>query len=203
MAVSTAAFVVYLVPGLWGENLKLLSGFPPPMFYTLFESDTHCPHNLNCFHDYDEGLEYARRSNKPIIIDFTGWACVNCRKMEENVWVESDVHSTLMNDYVLISLYVDDREQLPENEQYESEFSGKKIRTIGNKWSDFQASNFKNNSQPFYVLLSPEERLLTKPVGYTPDVNEYALFLNCGLEAFNELKAISNKEKEAAEAIGE
>jgi len=193
-ALLTLAFVIYLIPGMWGTNLKLLSGFPPPMFYTIAEQDTHCPLGLNCFHDYDEGVAYAQENNKPIMIDFTGWACVNCRKMEENVWVEDKIHEKLMDDYVLISLYVDDRQKLPEEDQYESKFSGKMVKTVGNKWSDFQASNFNSNSQPYYVLLSPDQQLLARPVGYTSNVSEYDAYLECGLMAYEESKDIASSE---------
>lgn len=202
MAILSFAFTMYLIPGLWGAPLKLISGFPPPMFYTEWQRGgensgtllkeeegndaAHCPHHINCFHDYEEGLAYAREKNKPIMIDFTGWACVNCRKMEENVWSDPRVLDLLKNQYVLISLYVDEKTELPEGEQYEVEVGGKKkkIKTIGNKWSYLQTSRFGNNSQPWYVLMNTKEELLNAPKGYTPDINEYISFLKEGIDNY-------------------
>lgn len=198
LAVLTIAFVLYLTPGLTNTayaNLKLLSGFPPPLFYSLYEQESNCPLNIQCFKDYEEGLSYAREHNKPIMIDFTGWACVNCRRMEENVWVNREIYDRLNEDYVLISLYVDDRKELPAEEQFEYvtvDGRKKKIKTVGNKWATLQAETFKNNSQPYYVLMSPGEELLNAPVGYTPDVNEYKQFLDCGLEAFEQKAEVAN-----------
>ncbi len=198
-AILSFAFTMYLVPGLWGAPLKLISGFPPPMFYTewpqgggtasighsaaIAETNEHCPHNLNCFHDYDEGMAYAKKEDKPVMIDFTGWACVNCRKMEENVWSDPEILKILQNEYVLISLYVDEKEELPEAEQVEVEIGGKtkKIKTVGNKWSYLQTSRFGNNSQPWYVLQDHNENLLVEPQGYTPAIEDYKAFLESGL----------------------
>jgi thiol:disulfide interchange protein DsbD len=142
--------------------------------------------------DYDEALALAKKTGKPIMIDFTGWACVNCRKMEENVWPDARVKE-LMEKYILVSLYVDDKEKLPISRQFV--FQGKdslekRIITVGDKWSAFQAENFNASSQPWYVLLSPDEKLLTPPVGYTPDKEVYASWLECGLDAF---KSTSSK----------
>jgi thiol:disulfide interchange protein DsbD len=176
------AFALYLVPGLKGANLKLLSGFPPPAFYSIFETKTKCPHNIPCFKDLNEGMEYAKKVNKPVMLDFTGWSCVNCRKMEENVWVEPEILKILNEKYVLVSLYVDDKTPLPETEQRVSTCTGKKIRTIGNKWSEYQTCTYKTNTQPYYVLLSHTGRLLNEPVGYTPDAAEYKKFLEEGLK---------------------
>ncbi len=193
-------FTLYLVPGLFGAPLKLISGFPPPQFYSegRFEGSnssvnnkiegTHpeaSPHGLPAFHDYEKALVYARKVNKPLLLDFTGWSCVNCRKMEDKVWVDERVLSTIKNDFVLVSLYVDDKELLPEKEVYVSQTTGKKIRTIGNKWSDFQTTRFKTNSQPFYVLIDTNENLLGKPIGYEPDVDRYSEFLQAGLSRIN------------------
>lgn len=189
-AVAVIAFVIYLIPGLTNTkyaNLKLLSGFPPPLFYSVYEKESNCPLDINCFKDYEEGLAYAKANNKPIMIDFTGWACVNCRRMEENVWVNPEIYNRLNDDYVLISLYVDDRKELPEDEQFEyntEDGRKKKIKTVGNKWATLQTETFRNNSQPYYVLMTPNEELLNVPVGYTPDVDEYKEFLDCGLDAF-------------------
>lgn len=188
-AIIAFSFTFYLIPGLWGAPLRLISGFPPPEFYKEWvqtssgtESDHgSCPHNLNCYHDYEAGMAYARSVNKPVMIDFTGWSCVNCRKMEDNVWSQTKVLKHLSDDYVLISLYVDDKTELPENEQYESPFSGKKIKTTGNKWNDLQARVYGVNSQPYYVLLDHEGKLLAEPRGYTPNVDEYTKYLEEGL----------------------
>ena len=122
---------------------------------------------------------------KPIIIDFTGWACVNCRKMEESVWVDPVILKNLSEDYILVSLYVDQKEELPIEEQYVSKITGKKIRTIGNKWSDYQISNFNSNTQPLYVLVDYEMNVLNKPQGYNPSIKKFQLFLQEGLDNFN------------------
>ena len=176
-----------------GSNPKLASGFAPPMFYSIYQQDSHCPLGLDCFHDFDEAIAYAQQTNKPLMIDFTGWACVNCRKMEEHVWPEKEVYDLISSKYVLVSLYVDDKEMLPEEEQYISAFSGKKIRTVGNKWSDFQSSYFGVNSQPYYVLISPDGKMLNQPSPYEPDVSKYADFLQCGLDAYLQKVAVANK----------
>ncbi|MBN2263694.1 MAG: thioredoxin family protein [Prolixibacteraceae bacterium] len=201
--------VVYMLPGMWGAPLKLISGFPPPSFYnegwslqgtssgvvsgsektttvaTVSDDEFHCPHGLNCFHDYEEGMAYAQKVNKPVILDFTGWSCVNCRKMEDNVWSDKNVLSILTNDYVLISLYVDDKTTLPENEQYISETTKRKVKTIGNKWSDFQATHFRTNAQPFYVLIDHDGKMLAQPKGYDTSIEGYVNFLTQGLKNFN------------------
>ncbi len=124
------------------------------------------------------------------MIDFTGFACVNCRKMEENVWPDAKVLKRLKEKYVIVSLYVDDKQPLPDSVQYVSPVTGKKIRTLGNKFSDMQARYFKANTQPYYVLVSPDEKLLTLPRGYTPDTDEYVSFLDCGINTY---KQISNR----------
>lgn len=186
----TLVFVIYLLPGLTNTgyaNLKLLSGFPPPLFYSIYDKPTEGPLGLKAYKNWEEGLDTARTEGKPILLDFTGWACVNCRKMEEQVWSNPEVYDIIKNDYILISLYVDDKINLPESEQfnYLRENGGiKKIRTIGDKWATFQTVNFKNNSQPFYVLLDPEVNLLNPPVGYTPNEKEYLSWLREGLSKF-------------------
>lgn len=185
------SFVIYISPGVLKNptwNLSLLSGFPPPQFYSIYEQETDCPLGLNCFDDFDEGLAAAKETNKPILLDFTGWACVNCRKMEENVWSEPDIYQTLKDDYILISLYIDDNEkELPKEEQFDflkQNGKVKKIETVGDKWSTFQVINFKNASQPFYVLLSPDLEALNNTQQYT-DRDTYYKWLQEGLEAFN------------------
>tara|TARA_R100001369_G_scaffold20091_1_gene36536 strand:+ start:4141 stop:6141 length:2001 start_codon:yes stop_codon:yes gene_type:complete len=186
--VLTFIFVLYLFPGLSNSafaNLKLLSGFPPPLFYSIYEKDTQGPLGLKAYKSWEQGLEIAKQENKPIILDFTGWACVNCRKMEEQVWSDPAVYEVLKNNYVLISLYVDDREDLPEQEKFNyirDNGSIKKIKTIGDKWATFQTVNFQNNSQPFYVLLDTELNLLNSPIGYTPNAKEYLAWLNQGIK---------------------
>jgi len=187
--VLVIAFVVYLIPGTMKNpswNLSLLSGFPPPQFYSIYEKDTDCPLGINCLKDFDEGLQYAKENNKPILLDFTGWACVNCRKMEETVWVENDIFTRINEDYVLISLYVDDRKELPENEQFnfiKKNGKLKRIQTIGDKWATFQSINFKTASQPYYVLMSPELEILHAAQQYT-DRDTYYNWLKEGLEKF-------------------
>lgn len=200
-------FTIYLIPGLWGAPLKLISGFPPPLQYSespdgiggskinlkstsegLPEGAEYGPHDIVSFHEYQEGLAYAKEKDLPVLIDFTGHACVNCRKMEERVWSEPQVLETLRNDLVLVSLYVDDKRKLPENEQYVSEITGKEIESIGNKWSDFQISRYKANAQPYYVLIDHNEEMLVVPSGYEPDANEYYNWLKKGIQNFQNQK---------------
>ena len=197
------SFTIYLIPGLWGAPLKLISGFPPPMQYSespnglgvsgnselkitgsLPEGAEHGPQNIITFHDYDKGMEYAKKQGKPVLLDFTGYACVNCRKMEELVWSDPKVLGVLNNDVVLISLYVDDKKELPENEQYVSETTGKKIKTIGNKWSDLQIKTYKANAQPFYVIVDHKSANLTEPSAYNPNIEEYYNWLQIGIKNF-------------------
>jgi len=188
--ILTIAFVIYLLPGLTNTkyaNLKLLSGFPPPMFYSYYDKTTECPLGLNCYKDLDEGLAAAKLENKPIMLDFTGWACVNCRKMEEHVWSTSKVYDILNKEYIVISLYVDDRKELMENDKFDylkPNGSVKKIKTIGDKWATLQTINFQNNSQPFYVILNHKMQLLNHTTSYTPDVDEYYEWLKTGLERY-------------------
>jgi len=167
--------------------LTLLSGLAPPVGYSLFYPN-ECPNNLNCFKDLKEGINYAKQVGKPIILDFTGFACVNCRKMEEHIWPDPKIDALLREKFVLISLYVDDKKELPNDEQiFVNRINGgtRQLKNYGHKWAHFQTQFFQSNSQPFYVLLDSEgEKLLNKPVGYTPDVEEYASFLECGLQAF-------------------
>jgi thiol:disulfide interchange protein DsbD len=184
------AFMLYLIPGLTNTkyaNLKLLSGFPPPLFYSLYDKDTEAPLGLEAYKDFDEGIAAARKSGKPVILDFTGWACVNCRKMEEQVWSDPEIFKILSEQYVLISLYVDDRKLLPADKQFnylKPTGGTKQIRTIGDKWATFQTLNFENNSQPYYVLIDADYNMLSRPVGYTPDIEEYEDWLNEGLSNF-------------------
>ena len=186
------SFIIYISPGVLKNptwNLSLLSGFPPPQFYSIYEQESDCPLGLNCYKDFDEGIVAAKESNKPILLDFTGWACVNCRKMEENVWSEPDIYEILKDEYILISLYVDDNEkQLPKEQQFDylkKNGKVKKIKTVGDKWSTFQVINFKNASQPYYVLLSPDLEILNNTQQYT-DRDTYYNWLKEGLTTFYE-----------------
>ncbi len=191
--IVSLAFTVYLVLGLSNiSNLKLLSGFPPPDFYSVFEKESDCPLGIDCYKDFEEGVAYAKSVNKPILLDFTGWACVNCRKMEENVWSEPDVYPLLKEEYVLISLYIDDRKELPTEEQFDYKYESGRVKTIltvGEKWGTFQTINFNSASQPYYVLLSPELEILNSAI-QSADSDVYRDWLKKGLENY---KAISMK----------
>jgi thiol:disulfide interchange protein DsbD len=190
------SFSIYLASGFRFNSetstfkpLSLLSGLAPPVGYSIFYPND-CPNNLECFKDLKTGIDYAVKVNKPILLDFTGFACVNCRKMEEHIWPLAKVDNVIRNDYVLISLYVDDKKQLPENEQIMVKRTTgegfRKLKNYGHKWAHFQTEFFNTNSQPYYVLLNPDgKKLLTSPVGYTPDEDDYLSFLECGLESFN------------------
>lgn len=210
LAIIVLAFTVYMIPGLWGAPLKSIAAFLPPQHTQDFDLYTssltsggtaagtvqqvpdnrkysdlfHAPLNLQPFFDYEEGMAYAKKVNKPVLIDFTGHACVNCRKMEASVWPDPQVLRRLREDYVLIQLYVDDKTELPVEEQTVSDFSGKKIKTIGNKWSDFQAARFNSNSQPYYVLLDNQGELLTQPQGANYSIENFVNFLDSGLAAY-------------------
>lgn len=198
------AFTIYMIPGLWGAPLNLISAFPPPQEYsessygvgfskiggggTADHGDlpegAHllAPHDILAFNDYDKGLAYAREVDKPVMIDFTGWACVNCRKMEQNVWPKPKVLEILKNNVVLISLYVDDKRKLEADEVVDSKLRpGKKLKYIGQKWSELQTIKYKANSQPFYVLMDHNEDNLIDPAAYTPDAEEYYNWLEEGI----------------------
>ncbi|UJH67497.1 protein-disulfide reductase DsbD family protein [Allomuricauda sp. SCSIO 65647] len=185
-AILTLAFMVYLIPGLTNtehSRLGLLSGILPPEFYSVYEKENDCPLGLECYKDFEQGLVAAKAQNKPILLDFTGWGCENCRRMEENVWSDPSIYPMLRDDYILISLYVDDRKELSKNEQFEFQYETgriKSIKTIGQKWGTFQTVNFNVASQPYYVLLSPELQVLAPAVQYT-DVEAYEEWLRSGL----------------------
>jgi thiol:disulfide interchange protein DsbD len=190
VGILSLLFFLYLIPGLTNSsraNLKLLSGFPPPLFYSLYDKGTSAPLGLEAYKDFEEGLEAAKAQGKPMLIDFTGWACVNCRKMEEQVWSVPEVFQMISEEYVLVSLYVDDRKSLADEDQFNYEKPNgtvKTIQTVGDKWSTFQTLNFMNNSQPYYVLMDTHYQLLAEPVGYTPDSDEYLEWLRSGLSNF-------------------
>ena len=199
-AMFILGFTIYMVPGLWGAPLKGISAWLPPQSTQDFDlysnagiasakAETsgkkyaglfHAPHGLDAFYDYEQGLAYAKTVDKPILIDFTGWSCTNCRKMEASVWPDKEVLRLLREDYVLISLYVDDKTELSQEEKYVSAFSGKKINSIGQKWSDFQASKFGTNSQPYYVIADNDGNVLVPPQAFNLDINNYTKFLESG-----------------------
>jgi thiol:disulfide interchange protein DsbD len=185
-AALSLLFTSFLVNGLIseGNQLKLLSGFPPPEFYSIHSTASDCPLGLECYKDYETGLEKAIAANKPILLDFTGWACVNCRKMEENVWSDPAVYALLNENYIIISLYVDDRKTLEEEQQFNYQYSDgriKRINTVGKKWATFQAINFQTASQPFYVQMTSDGTLLNVPIQYT-DTATYKAWLEQGLK---------------------
>ncbi len=189
------ALAIYMMPGMWGAPLNLISGFPPPMFYAESSGGLGgssggdhgtSGHVEARFRDYEQGLAAAKAEGKPLILDFTGWACVNCRKMEEQVWPNPEVVRYLTEEAVLVSLYVDERKALPEEEQRIEQFGGKdfRIRTVGNKWTYLQASRFGTNAQPFYVMLDHNEAPLGNGVGYDPNAQKFVDFLESGLQKF-------------------
>jgi thiol:disulfide interchange protein len=197
-----AATAVYLLLGFRPDKeagtfttLKLMSGLAPPVGYSWF-MPKECPNGLDCYHDLEAGMAQAKATGKPLLLDFTGYACVNCRKMEEHVWPVPAVRAKIDKEYVLVSLYVDDKTELPAAEQRDYvTCSGqrKRLETRGNKWSTLQTETFINNSQPYYALISPEGVLLTDPVGYTPDAAEYEAFLQRGLQAMQQLKQTAER----------
>jgi thiol:disulfide interchange protein DsbD len=179
-------FSVYLFPALLqngSDKARMLSGFTPPAFYSIYSKSNDCPLGFTCFKDFDSGLSYAKSQNKPILLDFTGWACVNCRRIEENVWTDPEVYSLINDNFVLISLYVDDRKELDVKDFITLKYkSGKEkiIKTVGEKGATFQAINFKSASQPYYVLLDNNLRILNKPIQYTSK-DKYLNWLKEGL----------------------
>lgn len=193
LAVAFGAITLYLIPGLTNTkmaNLSLISGFPPPLYYSIYQSGD-CILNLNCTHDYEEGVLKAMAEKKPLLLDFTGYACVNCRRMEENVWSDPEVYKIMKEKFIVVSLYVDDKKNLPAAKQFTyttKEGVQKEIISVGNKWATFETENFKNNAQPLYAILNSDEILLNNPVGYTPNIQEYKDWLLCGLDAFEKSK---------------
>ncbi|OBX20164.1 thiol:disulfide interchange protein [Gelidibacter algens] len=209
MGLIVLSFTIYMIPGLWGAPLNLISAFPPPQEYSESpygvgftkmgggseSADAHgdlpegahllAPHDILAFNNYYKGLAYAKEVGKPVMIDFTGWACVNCRKMEQNVWPKEKILNILKNDVVLISLYVDDKRKLEADDIVDSKLKqGKKLKYIGQKWSELQTIKYKANSQPFYVLMDHNEDNLIDPVAYTPDADEYYNWLKEGISKF-------------------
>jgi thiol:disulfide interchange protein len=186
-----AIFTVSLIPGLGKgthANLQWLSGFPPPLSYSIYSKDMDRDHDLHpdAINDYAKALEMSRKTGKPVLIDFTGWACVNCRKMEEQVWTKPEVGELIKNNFILVSLYVDDRKKLPASEQMSyttKDGRQKSIESVGDFWATFESENFRQVTQPLYVILSPTGELMNEPVGYTPDIDRYRNWLDCGLSA--------------------
>ena len=205
-AILTGTLTLYMIPGMWGAPLKIINAFPPPMQYSESpygvgnsqggnaisaheEDGQHLgPQGILVFHDYDMGMAYAKKINKPVVLDFTGHACVNCRKMEEQVWSAAHVKNTLANDVVLISLYVDERIDLPKEDQYETTMAGKtkKVKTTGDKWMVLQANSYGTNSQPYYVFLNHDEEALVENANYQDygTVDLFTDWLNRGLQEF-------------------
>ena len=202
MALLVTSFTFYLIPGLWGAPLKLLSGYQPPLYYSespdgicgspidtdrdekLPEYTKKISNQLVTFLDYEAGMTYAKKMNKPVLLDFTGHGCENCRKMEDFVWSNKEVLNILKNDVVLISLYVDEKKELPKSEQTVSKETGNDIITVGDKWTEFIITKYKTNTQPFYVLIDLKEEKLNEPISYTPNIEEYLAWLKDGVSKF-------------------
>ena len=178
-------FMSTSIPKNSETNLSFLSGLLPPEFYSIYEIENNCPLSLDCYKSFEKGLEISKKYNKPILLDFTGWACANCRRVEENTWSDPDVYEIINNNFILISLYVDDRSRLGENliTIRDSNGNKKNLETVGEKWSAFQTLNFNINSQPYYVLLSPDLKILNSPIQYT-NTETYKSWLNEGLGYF-------------------
>jgi thiol:disulfide interchange protein len=186
LAGLSLVLTAYLFVGLVSKEntLKPLSGFPPPAFYSIYEKENDCPLGLDCYKDFEQGLEAARLQNKPILLDFTGWACVNCRKVEENVWSQPSIFKLLNEELVLISLYVDDRTALPITQQFNFQYPDGRVReinTVGEQWATFQSLNFNSASQPYYVLMQADGTLLNAPIQYT-DAKTYLNWLTTALD---------------------
>ncbi|WP_192347057.1 protein-disulfide reductase DsbD [Algoriphagus sp. Y33] len=209
LALVTFMFVVYMIPGLFGAPLKYLSGFLPPMSTQQFrltgglsmtevgenildepvkyaEIPLEIPHGIQGYFDYKQAMRAAKKANKPLFIDFTGHGCVNCRKMEENVWVDPQVLKRLKEDFVMVALYVDERLELPESEWYTSEYDSKVKKTLGKQNADFQITRFQNNAQPYYVILDHNENLLAPPKAYDTDIQAFTEFLDGAKERFED-----------------
>ncbi len=197
MAILVTTFTFYMIPGLWGAPLKILSGLTPPINYAessngfgtssaahteLPEHAHKGPHGIIAFEDYEIGLAYAKKVNKPVLLDFTGDACANCRKMEDNVWSDKSILPILKEQVVLISLYCDRKIELPKEQQYVSKTTGKEVITIGNKWTDMQITRYQSNSQPLYVILNNDGKDASKPIAYTTDIQEYKTWLENGIK---------------------
>jgi cytochrome c biogenesis protein CcdA/thioredoxin-related protein len=185
-----AVATIYLIPGLTNTsaaNLTLISGFPPPLCYSLYKNPVNCTRGVETLRDYEEAMALSKKLNKPVLIDFTGWACVNCRRMEENVWTDPEVKKRMLDSFIVVSLYVDERRTLPAASQMvylTKDGAHKNIITVGDKWATFQSENFNAVSQPQYALVSPSEKILTYTKGYTAKASDFSTWLDCGLAAF-------------------
>ncbi len=205
LAIGTFAFVVYLIPGLWGAPLKALAGYLPPLYTHDFNLQAaqrssveagcdppkyadflHLPHGLSGYFDYQQALACARAQGKPLFIDFTGHGCTNCREMEAVVWSDNRVLERLQKDFVVVALYVDDKTELPEAQWYTSSYDNKIKKTIGRQNADLQITRLQNNAQPFYVLLGPDEKVLAWPYGYDRNPDSFVTFLESGLQVYRE-----------------
>jgi thiol:disulfide interchange protein DsbD len=206
LGIFSFSIAIYLIPGLWGAPLKIISGFPPPQKYSeapygvgyfkttaavtngqvseLPEGAHLGEYDIVTFDDFDIGLAYAQKIGKPVLVDFTGKACVNCRRMEQLVWGEPHILSKLKNEVVMVSLYVDLRKELPKEEWYKSDVTGNMIRTVGAKWGELQIKNYQINAQPYYALLGKKGTDLIKPVGYTPDAAVFEKWLKKGIKRY-------------------
>lgn len=180
VGVASLLFAGYIFTGFMGNNLNALSGFPPPKHYSIFETDSH-----ETITDLEKGFALAKKANKPVLLDFTGWTCVNCRKVEQNIWTNKEVKSILENEVILVSLYADENEKLPEDEVYYSTNLEKTVNTVGEKWTDFEATSFGKISQPLYALISPDGELLNAPIAFTNSVQDYKDFLDCGIYTYH------------------
>ena len=202
MAIIVTTFTFYMIPGLWGAPLKILSGLTPPSTYSEIPQGIHSngqaasksdlpehahlgPHGIIAFEDYEEGLAYAKKVNKPVLLDFTGDNCANCRLMEDKVWSKPEILPIIKEELVLISLYCDRKVELPKEQQYVSKTTGKEVINIGNKWTDFQITRYKSNSQPLYVILNTEGKDASKPIAYTTNIQEYKKWLEDGIAEAN------------------
>jgi cytochrome c biogenesis protein CcdA len=187
--IALILFTGYLVPGIFNTSnarLSLISGFPPPACYSAYKEPVNCKDGVQPLHDYEQALAQAKKENKPVLIDFTGWACVNCRRMEEKVWTDVEVNRLMKDSFVVVSLYVDERSNLPltARQEYTTKNGSKKlIKTVGDQWATFQSENFNAVSQPQYAIISRDEIALTKKKTYTPDPGEFSQWLKCGLSA--------------------
>ncbi len=208
LALVTFTFVVYMIPGLWGAPLKALSGYLPPLTtqqfsltgakssesaspsteVVLYGDLLKIPHGIPGYFDYEQALAAAKREGKPLLIDFTGHGCVNCRKMEENVWVDPQVLKRLKEDFVMVALYIDERLELPESKWYTSSYDGKEKKTLGKQNADFQITRFNNNAQPYYVILDHQEKLLATPRSYNTDIAAFVEFLDGASAEFQSRK---------------
>ncbi len=200
MSALSIAAVVYLATGFNYKPLYLMSGLAPPVHYNFFRP-MDCPHGLDCYKDFDEAKRVAQELNRPLLVDFTGYGCVNCRRMEEHVWPKENILRHLNDNYVIASLYVDDRKRLDEVEfYYDTNGNRQTLRTIGSKWAAFQVENFRQNSQPLYVLMDNDgQTLLSQPRGYMPNARDFQHFLECGLDAYKQL-SMQNREQQIGAA---